>query len=363
MINFRGRLLEDLRARGYIVVAAAPKLHPGSAHYEWLVKRGIQPLSIALRRTSLNPLRDVVGLVSLLCTIRAVRPDVVLSFTIKPVVYGTLAAWLARVPRRFALITGLGYAFTGRAVGMRSGVQTVARKLYSTALRRAHAVIFQNPDDAREFLDLGLLSSGVPVEVVNGSGVDLTHFSFQEPRTADGNFTFLMVARLLKAKGLLEYAAAAIEVRRLYPNARFLLIGDLDENPDAVPASAVESWTKAGVMEWLGPITDVRPYLNECDVFVLPSYREGTPRAVLEALATGRAIVTTHAPGCRETVQDQQNGFLVPVGDVNALASAMKRFLETPSLAASMGVESRRIAETKYDLRLVNAEMLRIMKL
>lgn len=363
MINFRGELLLNIRSKGYKVYAAAPGIDPASPHYKWLASRGIVPMSITLGRTTLNPLRDFMSLLSFFFVIRTVRPDVVLSFTIKPVVYGTIAAWLARVPRRYALITGLGYAFTGEAAGLRGGVRNVARRLYKFSLRRAHAVIFQNADDATEFAQLGLVPRDVPIEVVQGSGVDLIHYSLREPRAPDGSVVFLMIARLLKAKGVLEYAAAAAEVKKSHPKARFLLIGGLDQNPDAVSEQTVETWKKTGSIEWLGTSSDVRCYLAECDVFVLPSYREGTPRAVLEALATGRAIITTDAPGCRETVQHQKNGFLVKVGDSTALASAMRDFLNTPSLIPAMGVESRSLAESKYNVQNVNREMFRIMKI
>ena len=309
----------------------------------------------------MNPVADFAMAVSLFRLMRKIRPDVVLSYTIKPVIWGTLAAWIARVPRRYALITGLGYAFTGRATGKRLIIQRIARWLYKCALAQATKVFFQNPDDAALFKNLGLVPGHVPIVVVNGSGVDTAHFA--PVPLPKGPMSFLLIARLLGDKGIREYVQAASIIRRNHPTVRFDLVGGLDTNPDTIALAEVERWHALGDIIWHGPLDDVRPAIAAAHVYVLPSYREGTPRTVLEAMLMGRAVITTDAPGCRETVVEGINGFLVPVRDGVALANAMKRFIDRQDLVVEMGLTSRRIAEDKYDVHKVNAVMLAEMGL
>jgi glycosyltransferase involved in cell wall biosynthesis len=287
---------------------------------------------------------------------RRIRPDVVLAYTIKPVIYGSLAAAVAGVPRRFALVTGLGYAFTGERGGLLTGL---IRRLYRIALERVHKVFFQNPDDQALFRQLGILRNGTPSVVVNGSGVDVGDYAVGP--LPEGPARFLMIGRLLGDKGVREYAEAARRVRAVHPEAGFGLVGWIDENPDAIAQSELDAWVAEGCIEFEGRLADVRPAIAACSVYVLPSYREGTPRTVLEAMAMGRPIITTDAPGCRETVVDGDNGFLVPVKSVDALVGAMLRFIDDPGLAPRMGARSRRVAEDKYDVHKVNEVMLREM--
>jgi glycosyltransferase involved in cell wall biosynthesis len=194
--------------------------------------------------------------------------------------------------------------------------------------------------------------------VVNGSGVDVTAFAVAPLPTEPH---FLLIARLLGDKGVREYAQAAQRTREIYPQARFSLVGWLDENPDSISQAELDSWVREGTLNFLGRLSDVRPALASCSVFVLPSYREGTPRTVLEAMAMGRAVITTDAPGCRETVVNGDNGFLVSVKSVAALTVAMTRFLDDPELAVRMGRRGRYLAEQKYDVHKVNAMMLKEM--
>ncbi|RZI85371.1 MAG: glycosyltransferase family 1 protein [Rubrivivax sp.] len=356
ILAFRGPLVEALVACGSEVHVAAPGItalpHVGGA----LEAHGATVHDIPLRRTGTNPLADAASLVALVRLIRKLRPDVTLPYTIKPVVYGTLAAWLAGVPRRFALVTGLGYAFTGERQGP---VKRIISLLYRFALAKAHKVFFQNPDDERLFRHIGLLPSRVRSVVVNGSGIDIESHRVQ-PLPA-GTPTYLMIGRLLGDKGVREYAQAAARVKQRHPNARFLLVGWIDANPDAIAPDELDGWRQEGVIEFLGKLDDVRPAIAASTVYVLPSYREGTPRTVLEAMAMGRPIITTDAPGCRETVIDGENGYLVPVKSVDALADAMLRFIDDPGLAPRMGKRSREIAEDKYDVHKINAVMLREM--
>jgi glycosyltransferase involved in cell wall biosynthesis len=309
-----------------------------------------------MSRAGLNPLKDFSTFMALWGLMRRVRPNKVLSYTIKPVIYGTLAAALSGVSQRYAMITGLGYAFTGQATGLRQYVQKVVQLLYKLALARASKVFFQNPDDRALFKHLGLVPAQTPTVVVNGSGVDVASFTVQPLPTS--NIHFLLIARLLGDKGIREYAQAARLLKIQYPEVSCSLVGWVDQNPSSIKQEELESWVNSGDLHYLGKLEDVRPAIAACSVYVLPSYREGTPRTVLEAMAMGRAIITTDAPGCRETVVHGDNGFLVLIQSVESLLSAMIRFVENPKLASSMGIRSREIAENKYDVNKVNDVML-----
>lgn len=354
ILAFRGALISALRGAGFDVHVAAPGVEPGSEHHARLVAHGLTAHAIALARTGRNPLADLRSFVELWGLMRRLRPALVLCYTIKPVVYGAIASWLARIPRRFALVTGLGYAFqagTGRAATRR-----IARALYALALRRVSKVFFQNEDDLALFRSSGLLRPTTPAVVVSGSGVDLAEFPARP--LPSGPPSFLMIGRLLGDKGVREYADAARQVRQVHPAARFALAGWIDDNPDAIRRAELDDWVARGDVVFLGRLEDVRPALAACTVYVLPSYREGLPRTVLEAMATGRAVITTDAPGCRETVVDGHNGFLVPPRSADAVARAALLFYEQPALAATMGRHGRERAVEHYDARRVSAVML-----
>ena len=355
--NFRGPLIAALQARGLEVHVAAPDMPVGSALRLQFEARGLGVHSIPMGRTGTNPVADLRSMLAMWTLMHRLKPDFVMGYTIKPVIYGSLAASLARVPRRVALITGLGYAFQGD--GQRSGLRVLVQWLYALALARVHLTFFQNPDDIALFRQRGILPDGMPTCVVNGSGVDLA--SFSAAPVPCGQLRFLLIARLLGDKGVREYAQAARIVKDKHPEVVCTLVGWVDTNPDAILQSELDAWIADGRIEFLGRLSDVRPEIERCSVYVLPSYREGTPRTVLEAMAMGRAVITTDAPGCRETVVDGENGFLIPVKSVNALVAAMERFLSDPELAHHMGVRGRQIAEEKFDVHKVNAAMLTAM--
>lgn len=357
LLNFRGPLIAALQARGLQVHVAAPDLPVEDVTRLRLEALGLTVHNTRMRRTGVNPLWDVGTLFSLWLLMRRVQPHYVMGYTIKPVIYGSLAAWLAGVPRRFALVTGLGYAFQGE--GQRGRLQALVQRLYALALSRIDKVFFQNPDDEALFRQRDILAVGTPSCLVNGSGVDVG--SFTVVPLPPGPPRFLLIARLLGDKGIREYAQASRRIRAIYPGVRCVLVGWIDSNPDAVTQAELDAWVNEGCIEFLGRLSDVRPAIADCTVYVLPSYREGTPRTVLEAMAMGRAIITTDAPGCRETVVDGDNGFLVPVKSVDALEQAMLKFINDPALAARMGQRARQVAEEKYDVHKVNAVMLREM--
>lgn len=361
LVNFRGSLICAMLARDHRVHACAPGLSKDEATRLWLEKRGVVCHDVPLSRTGLNPLHDLRAMVALARLMRRIRPDVFLGYTIKPVVWGTLAARWVCVPQRVALITGLGYAFTGEATGLRVIVQRVARTLFSIAMRSATLVFFQNPDDKADFERLKILPEDAAVELVNGSGVDTDRFDLAA--LPKGPTRFLLIARLLGDKGIREYVAAARQLASRWAGVEFHLVGGIDPNPNGIARAEVESWLRDRHFIWHGALDDVRVAISACHVYVLPSYREGTPRTVLEAMSMGRPIITSDAPGCRETVEKGRNGFLIPVRDSKALAGAMERFLLEPELSKQMGANSRRIAEEKYDVNKINTFMMDAMKL
>ena len=362
LVGFRKPFIVALLNKGLEVHVAAPELLENQTITSELKALGAIPHSISMQRTGLNPAADTKTLFSIYSLMRNIKPDYMMGYTIKPVIYGALAAWLARVPKRFALITGLGFAFTEGDDNKRKTVRAVAQGLYRTALNHCQVVFFQNHDDEALFRELNIVSSQTRTCVVSGSGVDVDEYEVI-PLVTHEPLRFLLIARLLVDKGVREYAQAAKQVKKLHPDVQFDLVGGLDANPTSITQAELDEWIEAGTVNFLGRLNDVRPAIQASSVYVLPSYREGTPRTVLEAMATGRAVITTDAPGCRETVVDGDNGFLVPVKDVDALAQAMLRFIEQPALIAQMGQRARLIAEEKYDVHKVNAHMISEMEL
>lgn len=352
LVNFRGPLLRAMVERGHDVVAVGPENDP--EYSEALRAMGVKYRTVPLDRAGFNPIADLRLLFALMRLMRQERPGSFLGYTVKPVVYGNFAARLVGVAQRSALITGLGYGFSEGSRKERA-MSGLIHMLYRLALLGTETVFFQNPDDLNEFLRLGFVDAR-RATLVAGSGVDVEHFACSAPPPPP--MVFLTIARLLRAKGIDEYVRAARILKERYPEARFQLLGPLDSNPTAISSEQVEEWQREGTIEYLGVTRDVRPYLHAASVFVLPSYREGTPRTSLEALATGRPIVTTDVPGCRETVSDGVNGFLVQPRDVDSLAQAMGRFVQEPDLVVRMGAASRELAEAKFDVRIVNATML-----
>ena len=361
VLNFRGKLLEAIQTKGYEIHIMVPELVNFQEEYQKLIALGYQVHEIPMQRTGTNPLADLKLLKNMYQQIRQIQPDVVLSYTIKPVIYGTLAAGLAKVPKRFALITGLGYAFQNVETAKRSIFQKLVHGLYAQALKYAHKVFFQNPDDLKLFEDMHLLEANKPAVVVNGSGVNVQDFEVMPlPINEQGGVkaSFLLIARLLGDKGIREYMAAARSIKAQYPEAEFHLVGWIDDNPSAISQQELETWVNDKIVNYWGKLSDVRPAITASSVYVLPSYREGTPRTVLEAMAMGRAVITTDAPGCRETVSHGVNGYLVAVKSVDQLVQSMQYFIEDPKLMISMGQRSREIALNKYDVHQVNKHMM-----
>lgn len=358
LIAFRGRLLEEMVRMGHEVVACAPK--GSDSLRNDLAKIGVSYHSLPLYRTGLNPLQDLYSLWYLMRFFQSHRPDVVLSYTIKPIIYGSLGANLARVKTISSMITGCGSAFNDETLSQRL-FGRLARSLYRLGLSSNRVVFFQNPDDLRMFIERRIVTESNHPTLINGSGVDL---DFYTPSPFPDTVSFLLIARLLRAKGICYYADAARQLKARYPQAKFVLVGWGDSSSRGVPSAEVDHWVSQGWIDYLGPRVDVRPAIAAASVYVLPSfYGEGVPRSILEAMAMGRPIITTDAPGCRETVQSGKNGYLVPMHDSRQLADAMERFIINQASILSMGAASRRLAEEKFDVREVNRTILQSLGL
>jgi len=357
LINFRGELIKLFVTNGHEVIAMASRAT--QLEIEGIERLGVTYMDYPAQRNGLNPFADMKTLVSFMKVFKSEKPDIVLAYTIKPVIWGGIAARLFPSIRFYGLITGLGFAFQ-KGGFKRNLLSSIATYLYKLSLSKATKVIFQNLDNAQFFLDKKIIAQKQAVRV-NGSGVDLSHFVKSEPITK--RFSFLTIARLLGAKGLREYAAASKIVKQQYPDVVFQLVGPEDPSPDGIPIDEVNKWHDDGCVEYLSATTDVRPYLAHCNVFVLASYHEGMPRTVLEAMATGRPILTTNVPGCRETVIDGENGFLVEKQNVEQLADKMTWFIENQDGWQSMADKSRVLAMEHFDVHKVNEQILDIMGL
>lgn len=351
---FRGALISAIVAGGDELHAMAPQID--RITQERITARGAIVHPVSFSRTSLGPLAFVSLLQQIARKFRSIKPDVVIAYTIKPVVIGSL---VNRKARFVAVVTGLGYAFTQGPGIKRKVAKLAARSLYRMALSRADIVLMQNRDDLEELRRLGALPSTAPVGLLNGSGVELDRFTASPPPSEP---RFLMASRLLGDKGVREFAYASAQLLRARPDVRIDLAGFFDGSPDSIHPDELEDMVAHGV-RYLGHLDDVRPAMRACSVYVLPSYREGTPRSVLEAMAMGRAIITTDAPGCRETVLHGRNGLLVQPRDGAALASAMAELAADPERVRKMGVESRKLAEERFDVRIVNDCLLRHARL
>lgn len=350
-LSHRLPLAEGARARGYDVHVATA---PGPAEVE-VRAHGFPFHPVPLSRSGRRPDAELAAVGALYRLFRRLRPDLVHLVTIKPVLYGGVAARLARVPAIVSAVSGLGYIFIregGRAAAIRTGV----RGAYRAALG-AHAgrTIFQNEDDLEDFVRHGSVRRDHTV-LIRGSGVDLARFA--ERPEPEGDPVVLLPSRMLWDKGVQELVDAARILRPRHPKARFVLVGDTDPNPASIPKSTLEGWQRAGVVEWWGYRKDMPDVLAQANVVVLPSYREGLPKVLIEAAAVGRAIVTSDVPGCREVVRDGDNGLLARVRDGKSLAEAIGRLLDDPALRARMGKRGRERAVREFSVEgVVDATM------
>ena len=348
--NFRYGILARLIADGYKVITVGPK----DAYSAKLAVMGCEVIDMPMAAKGVNPRNDLALLGEMRRLYKSLKPDFIFHYTIKPNIYGSVAAWLAGIPS-IAVTTGLGYTFIND-----NWVARVARWLYKGAFLSPKEVWFLNEDDRQIFLRHRLVAADKAV-LLHGEGVNTTHFFPQPVPIDDGKIRFLLVARMLWDKGVGEYVEAARQVRKQHPDAVFQLLGECGlPNPSVISREQMAEWEREGVIEYLGTTTDVRPYIARADCLVLPSfYREGVPRTLMEAAAMGKPLITTDNVGCRDVVVDGETGWLCPVKDAAALADCMVQLVAMPAAdRQAMGMAGRRFIVDKFDEKKVVAHYL-----
>jgi len=362
VLGFRESLIKELIIRGHEVYAFA--IDYTDAQRQLLKSLGAVPVDYVLFRSGLNILADLKMMFRLKTKLEAIKPDIVLSYFVKPVIYGTVAARLANIPIRIAMLEGLGYVHTASQNGYgfkKRILQIVQGVLFTISFKFATRVVFLNPDDPIDLSKMTLFSKS-KVEVLGGIGLELLDYPYSKPNM-NNPIRFIFVARLLAEKGIYQLIEAIKLVQEKYPSTELVVLGSLDEdNPAGLTKKDLDDLIKQEIIIYPGQVANVNEWLSNSHVFVLPSYyREGVPRSTQEAMAVGRPIITTDVPGCRETVVDGKNGFLVPAFDIEKLAEKMIFFIEHLAKIESMGLVSRRMAEERFDVHKVNAKMLKIM--
>lgn len=357
--NFRGDLIKKIIEKGYEVVVTGPN----QIDVDKITALGARFVEIPMNKNGVNPFADLKYQNALQNLFEIEKPDVVLGYTSKPVIYGSIAAKNAAKKikkdiRVVAMVTGVGYTFTANTFKARI-IRIIQSMLYKEAFKKADFVIFQNEDDKALFEELKLVKEN-KTGIVNGSGVNTEKFPIAEYPEI---ITFFMLARVMYSKGIREYLEACKIVKEIHPEVRCILLGACEGIQDSLPKEDLALYVEQGLIEHFGETDCVADYYKQCSVYVLPSYREGTPRTVLEAASMGRAIITTDAPGCRETVIDGETGFLVPVKDANAIAKKMLEFIENPALIEKMGQASAEYCREKYDVEKVNVAMCEFLNI
>ena len=352
--NFRGDLIKKIISSGYEVVVTGPNRD----NVDKIEELGARFVEIPMNKNGVNPIHDLKYLFALKKLLKKEAPDVTLGYTSKPVIYGSIAAKMAKVPHIAAMVTGAGYAFTAKSIKAKI-IKSIMSMLYKLAFKSAHIAIFQNTDDKDQFLKEKLVKCN-KCAIVNGSGVNTEKFAFAP---YPEQITFFMLSRIMFSKGIREYLQACELVKEKHPEVRFMLLGACEGIQDSISPEALQTYVDRGIIEHFAETDTVSDYYKQCSVYVLPSYREGTPRTVLEAMAMGRPIITTDAPGCKETVVDGKTGFLVPVQDANSIAEKMLEFINNPELIEIMGKESLNYCVQKFDVNKVNNDMCKYLKI
>lgn len=351
--NFRGDLIQEIVALGHEVVVTGPN----NIDVDKIEALGARFVEIPMEKTGVNAKSDLKYIFSLKKLFKKEKPDITFGYTIKPVVYGAIAAKMAKVKNRCSMVEGLGYIFTANTRKAKI-LRPIVKTLYRIGFKCANTVIFINPDDRKDFLKMKLLKEN-KCRLVNGAGVNLEHFA---PEPLPNEPVFFMLSRALIAKGVRVYLEATEIVRKKHPDVRMMLLGEIDEKmQDSLKKEEVQKYIDSGCIEYFPEHPDVRLFYKQCSVYVLPSYREGVPRTTMEAMAMGRPVITTDAPGCRETVADGETGFFIPTGDSKALADAMEKFIKNPSLIATMGEASYNFCKEKFDVRKINKDMIKYL--
>lgn len=358
LIHFRGDFIAALIKDGYKVYGAAPEMNKET--FDGLTALGATPLEYTLQRTGMNPFKDLKSIFEIKKLIKEHKIDLVFPYTIKPVLYASLAAKMAKVPT-ISLITGLGFTFSGTSKKARF-LQKITELLYKISIRKNKLVIFQNTDDHQLFLDRGILTKNHKVDFVSGSGVNLNLYPTRINKKESDRIIFIMVARLIREKGIFLFIEAASILKEKFPNAEFHVIGAPDQSPSAIDLDQLHDLHEKKVIVYHGKQKKVPEFLYNSDIFVLPTfYREGIPRSILEALSVGMPIITTDSPGCRETIIKDENGILIEPQNLESLVEAMRYFLENPAEIEKMGVKSRQYAEKKFDVHIINKKLISLV--
>jgi glycosyltransferase involved in cell wall biosynthesis len=357
MTGFRAPLIRELVAQGFEVMCVVPASDAGAR--DAIRRLGARMLTVPLVRNGMNPLKDVSTFLAIFRLLRSEKPDYVFCYNIKPIVYGMVAARAAGVRRVVGMAEGLGYAYSPGHEAKRRVARIISSLLYRVATGVADAFVLLNEDDRRFFRERFMRRRGHALHVIPGIGVDLGEYP--PVSLPEGAMRFVMIARLLRDKGVYEYVDAARQVRAKHPEARFVLVGGLDGNPASIDAEDLRRWVGEGIIEYAGEVADVRPWLAQSHVFVLPtSYREGMPRTIIEALATGRPCVVTDVPGCRDIVDDGQTGLIVPPGNAAKLVEALLRLLENPDLVRAMSANALAV-RPRVDASLISRKTIDIV--
>ena len=358
-LSFRAHLIQALLAKSYTVYAFTSEYT--EEELSQIEGSGAIPITYELNRGGMNPLADVKAIYVLSKKIREISPDLVFSYFSKPVIFGTLAAKLAKVPRVIGMLEGLGYAFTEQPEGLSKKAQLIKSiqvLLYKIALPQLDNIVFLNPDDPKDLLEAYYIKVK-QIGILGGIGLNLDEYNYQPIETIDSPINFLFIGRMLKEKGIHDFIAAAKIVKQIYPEVQFTVLGEIDySNPGALQQSELERLVSLNIINYPGQVDNVQKWIAASHVFVLPSYREGVPRSTQEAMAIGRAVITTDVPGCRETVIDGVNGFLIEKWNPQALAEKMIYFIEHPEDIKKMGYESYKIAQDKFDADKVNKRLI-----
>lgn len=350
VFNFRGDLIKDMIAHGNEVVVTGPN----QDFIDDIMKLGVSKfVEVPLVKDNTNIGGDFAYCHNLYNVMKQEKPDIIFSYTIKPVIYSSIAARFAGIKRVCAMVTGLGRVYASN--GLKTKIlRTIIKFLYTFAFTKCDKVIFQNSDDLHKFIQEGYLSSEKAVQV-NGSGVNMKRFTLAPlPKTP----VFLMVGRIIREKGVMEYCEAARAVRKKYPQARFILLGGFDVSIGALKKEDIQPYIDDGSIEFPGEVKDPVSFYHKCSVFVLPSYyREGLPRTILEAMSCGRPVITTDWPGCREPIVDGENGWMVPVKDSLKLIEVICKFIENPLLLTNMSKDAYKHCKNNYEVSVVNQQM------
>lgn len=361
LLHFRKELIKDLVKEQYEVFCIAEGY--SSQTKDIIRSWGAEPVEHNLKRSNLNPLNDLVQVFKIRKTLKQISPDVVLTCFVKPVIFASISAKLAGVKRRIGMIEGLGYAFTPSPTpkGFKSKLIKVLQIfLYQISLPTLDKVLFLNPDDKNELLE----KHNIHVkdsEVIGGIGVNLDEYFYTEQNISD-NVSFIFLGRLLKEKGIFEFLSAARKVKEKYSQTQFFVLGQIDkQNPTAISEEILQTYIDDEIIIYPGYVTNVQEYIAKSNVFVLPSYREGVPKSTQEAMAMGKVILTTDVPGCKETVVDGLNGFIVPVFSTHELVEKMIYLIENKSELVQMGYNSHKISENKFNVRDINKKIISIL--